>query len=547
MKAFPLFSHILFCATFCLLANFASPAYAGRCGTPLIWQQQRPVAENASARSSYKPITNCDASSYYDTTAVQEKTTTHFRIYYVLEGPHATKEAFIDTLAVDLEKAWEFYVSKLRYLKPIAADTTWHYQKASHVELFPVEVLDLSLVRNNESLFQGYCEGCMGFVFAPGENAQATQIFIDNDFYYQTSSSAILQSEFDASCTYPEADVPQSNSFNEKLYPMEFGDGIRVTVFHEFYHTLQFAYTEVFGSYWFEASATAFEEITVPDINDYWNYLPTLFSANKKSFSDIEAYSIAIWGLYNDKEFGRDFDKKIWERFSKNSDRSLEDIFAEELNSRKLDPDSAFQDFISRLFFSGDRASFIDTADFITGDAAEWNTSPQMLAATTKSVELEFPAFAYYRLKLDSLPDLSNFQGKASVAFYGKKQKALFVSLDTASFTSLAADISSAENAVLILSHLRNSSSTVPAQDSLPMRSFPNPWRGESPLCFAGLPDSKKFIEIRTRLGKLVKRYQYTASTFCLDADEVKNRLAPGLYYFRAGAHSKLQPFIVMY
>lgn len=547
MKAFPLFGKLLFCATFCSLLSVPSAAHAGRCGNPLIWQQQRPAGENVLARSAYKPITNCDASAYYDTTAVQEKTTSHFRIYYVLEGPHATTETFIDTLATDLEKAWDFYVSKLRYLKPIAADTTWHYQKASHVELFPVEVLDLSLVRNNGSLFQGYCEGCMGFVFAPGANAQATQIFIDNDFYYPTSSSAILQSEFDASCTYPEADVPQSNSFNEKLYPVEFGDGIRVTVFHEFYHTLQFAYTEVFDSYWFEASATAFEEITAPDINDYWSYLPSLFSANLKSFTEIESYPIALWGLYNDKEFGRDFDKKIWERFSKDSDRSFEDVFAEELNSRKLNPDSAFQNFISRLFFSGDRASFLDTADWITDDAAEWSASPQLLAATTKSVELEFPAFAYYRIRLDSLPDLSNFQGKASVAFYGKKQKAQFVSLDTASFTSLAADISSAENAVLILSRLRDSSSTVPVQDSLPMRSYPNPWRGESPLCFAGLPDSKKFIEIRTRVGKLVKRYNYTASLFCLDADEVKSRLAPGLYYFRAGTSHKLKPFIVLY
>ena len=79
------------------------------------------------------------------------------------------------------------------------------------------------------------------------------------------------------------------------------------------------------------------------------------------------------------------------------------------------------------------------------------------------------------------------------------------------------------------------------------MRSYPNPWRGETPLCFANLPSEKKFIEIRTRVGKLVKRYEYTASYLCIEEKEVKSHLAPGLYYYRAGSRNTMKPFIVIY
>jgi hypothetical protein len=119
--------------------------------------------------------------------------------------------------------------------------------------------------------------------------------------------------------------------------------------------------------------------------------------------------------------------------------------------------------------------------------------------------------------------------------------------LDSATFTSLASKIEDSENAVLVLSRLRDSSATVIANDTLPMRSYPNPWRGETPLCFAGLPETKKFIEIRTRVGKLVKRYEYSASHFCIDSDEVKSHLSPGLYYFRAGSRHTMKPFLVIY
>ena len=526
-----------------------SSAMAGHCGNPIIWEQRRSLPNGASARASYSAITNCDAEAYYDTAAVFEKATDHFQIFYVLEGPHATTESYIDTLLVDLEKAWDFYILKLGYKKPNAAKKTWHFQKTPANGKFPIEVIELSLIRDNHLIYQGFCENCTGSTFPPSDDSsQASEIIFDNDFYYATSSSAIRTSEFNASCTYPESDKAVINSVTEKNYALDVFDGIRLNVFHELYHAIQFAYVEYFDSYWFEASATAFEEIGAPDMNDYWAYLPILFASSGIAFSQISSpYSLSAWGLYNAKEFGIAFDKKIWEHFASHTEESFENMFAKELESRSLDPDSAFHDFAIRIFFSGSKTSYVDTAWYITEDAPYWDSSPKELAATTASLELDAPAFAHYRLKIDSLPDLSTFRGKASVVTFGAKESTQIYPLESMSFTSIAPKIETSENAILVLSRLRDSSTTILANDTLPMRSYPNPWRGDTPLCFANLPGKKKFIEIRTRVGKLVKRYTYTDSHLCLNAEEVKSHLAPGLYYFRAGSRNSMKPFLLIF
>lgn len=71
--------------------------------------------------------------------------------------------------------------------------------------------------------------------------------------------------------------------------------------------------------------------------------------------------------------------------------------------------------------------------------------------------------------------------------------------MDTISWTGLSPLVAQSENAVLILSKLQEVSSGTVRTDSLPMRSYPNPWRGKTPLCFASLPEAKQFLEIRIR------------------------------------------------
>lgn len=160
-------------------------------------------------------------------------------------------------------------------------------------------------------------------------------------------------------------------------------------------------------------------------------------------------------------------------------------------------------------------------------------------------------AFAFLKLTGSALPAISEtFKGKASVALWDTDGESVtFIRLnDSTSLQSLSTQIVQADSAVLILSQLRNSTSTGSIlNDSLPMRAYPNPWQGDSPLCFAGLPQDEHYIEVWTRSLKLAFRKSYTETSLCLEAASVRQSLAPGLYHFRAGNHGKTKPFLVIY
>lgn len=522
------------------------------CGTNRIQKHFQDVKSfRAAARIASISSTSCDPEFYYDTSAVKERKTSHFRIYYVLDGPHKTTEAWIDSLAKSLESAWNFHIQRHGTRKPKGANPTWHFQKSGDSDLYPVEVIDISLVRDNAGLLGGFCTACMGLTFPPeSSNSAATEIIIDNDFLYPDENNPSVKDIPSSSCRYIQATVPVTNDLTGKNYSKDYGIALRTTAAHEFYHAIQAAYIDFleYDSYWFEASATALEEIASPDANDYWLYLPSFFKSTGISFDRIGSnYGLAVWGLYHLHAWDENFDTKLWERFSSMPDSSFETVYAKELASRELDPDSAFADFAQKLFFSGTRAGFSDSSFRFTADFSDWPVSPHLKKPTLASVSLEAPAIDYYRITPDSFPELSQFSGKASVALYGKNQKTTFYSMDTVSWTGLSPLVAESENAVLILSRLQETSSGTLQTDTLPMRSYPNPWRGETPLCFANLPSAKRVLEIRTRAGKLVRKFSYSGTSLCVRAEEIQAQLAPGLYYFRAGTKNKAKPFLVVY
>lgn len=539
---------------FAILCLFiASISASPICGRERLRQnrtQQVHSTGTPAAKWITSSTTNCDAEFYYDTSDVQERITQHFHIYYVLEGIHATKKAFVDSLATALEKAWNFYIQELGYKKPKAAPITWHYRKEPAPNRFPIEIADINSIRDNASLFGGFCGECIAVTFSPSSEPDESEIIIENDFFFAGINSP-QKNETDSYCTFYKADNPMQNEVTGIDYTVHFGKLIRATAFHEFYHTLQFIYlppTDKHDTYWYEASATAQEEIGAPDVNDYWSQLPLFFNATGKPFHELSSdYGLAVWELYNESIYGNPIGKHFWERFAKNPDASFEEIFAEEMQYREIDPDSSFNDFAERLLFSGPRALFSDSTKLITDDAFRWPFQPKILSPSTESVSLTPPAIAYYRITTDSIPHLDAFQGKASIALYGKTQTPIFYSLDTITLANILPQIEKSENAVLILSRLREQTSQKPVVDSLPMRNYPNPWRGETPLCFAHLPQDKTFIEIRTRTGKLVGQFRYSGEQLCLEAETLREKLAPGLYYFRAGNKNKAKPFLVVY
>ncbi len=532
----------------------------GRCGTEAIWEHQQNVRNGLVAKTAYSALVSCDPEAFYDTSNVQRRFTSHFRIYFVSEGPHATTTAFIDTLAVYLEKAWTLHTQTLGMRAPQAASTTYHYQQSDRPDLYPVEVLEIDMIRDAYSLMGGPCGGCYGLSFPPDfQNTELTELVIDNDFRYPSQNSDSLSVTYHSqTCKYPVAEEEITNTSTGHSYADYFNEAIAVTAFHELYHAVQSQYLDYVThknySYWLEASAVGMEEIGAPAVNDYWAYLNSFFQNPGSTFTHIgdaiSPYGIGSWFLYNYKQWGPRFDKALWERISENPDTTFDFIYAQELLSRKGNPDSVFHDFSEKIFFSGDRAHYLPTAKQFAEDQPFW-PNMKLKNAGTEVSDFYPTAFSFLRLTGNALPAISEtFKGKASVALWDTDGESVtFIRLnDSTSLQSLNAQIAQADSAVLILSQLRNSTSTGSIlNDSLPMRAYPNPWEGASPLCFAGLPQDEHYIEVWTRSLKLAFRKSYQETSLCLEAASVRQSLAPGLYHFRAGNHGKTQPFLVIY
>ena len=169
--------------SFAFAAATVTSVYAhGYCGTMQAvesWIQNKGKITTAATATPG----SCEVEDYYD--SVYSKTTTHFQIFYVLNGPHATTKNFVDSLAVNLEKAWDLHVVKNKMRTPKGRDTTVHYQKAVKQGLYGVEVLEINLVRNPRTVHgkTGLCEECFAVTnFAGRSNWQTSELMIDNDF-----------------------------------------------------------------------------------------------------------------------------------------------------------------------------------------------------------------------------------------------------------------------------------------------------------------------------------------------------------------------------
>lgn len=98
-------------------------------------------------------------------------------------------------------------------------------------------------------------------------------------------------------------------------------NGARVTVAHEFHHGIQggnyapselnspFRNSDVF---YYELSSTAMEEFVFNDVNDYYAYISTYFSRPGKAMPNTDGYSIAIWNIFLQKNFGFEILKRQW-------------------------------------------------------------------------------------------------------------------------------------------------------------------------------------------------------------------------------------------
>ncbi len=91
---------------------------------------------------------------------------------------------------------------------------------------------------------------------------------------------------------------------------------MKVTVGHEYFHAVQFAYDVGEAEWFMEISSTWMEDISFDTVNDNYNYLPYFFNYPDLSLqtTTIHEYAAFIWDMYLSLNFGNELIKDIWER-----------------------------------------------------------------------------------------------------------------------------------------------------------------------------------------------------------------------------------------
>ncbi|NWG28022.1 MAG: hypothetical protein HXY48_05745 [Ignavibacteriaceae bacterium] len=99
-------------------------------------------------------------------------------------------------------------------------------------------------------------------------------------------------------------------------------NGMRVTVAHEFHHSIQLGNYAIFNdtnpfrssdTYFYELTSTSMEEFVYDDVNDYYAYMSSYFNNTDLAFPGQNGYNIAIWNIYLKDNFGFGLLKRQWE------------------------------------------------------------------------------------------------------------------------------------------------------------------------------------------------------------------------------------------
>ena len=549
-----IFTHVQCRLAFLLLFAIASfaHAYDGECGTMTLFENLIKERKHSGISPSYKVSisTNnekCPTQDYYDSVYTIE--TPHFQVMYVLTGPHATTKAFADSTATILEEAWNFYINRLKMRTPKGPSTSIHYQQKTKDGLYPVEIIDINQIRNNITNISGCAEN-FGITYPYDDNGSSI-IFLENDFYSTCPNKNNQDTIFvhGDTCLYTTPTNPLRNKTYNFLYSKEWSKGIRVTIFHEFYHAIQLSYISylINESFWFEASAAGFEEITNPEIDDYLRYLPSFFERTGKPLSNtFQNYGASTLLLYLYHKISNNIDRSIWESYSKNPSKNFEYQFESALKELRLDADSVFHDYAVRLSFSGQRSNLLNKKEWINDDQSQWTSARFNLNYSIKP-NIESLAFDFYHNSQGfTEPDLTDFIGKATIIAYNNGKATTHKIQDNKTLSNLAVILATSDSTTWVFSRLGQSESIPIVNNTAAPHAFPVPWR-QGPLCFAPLPHDKKFIEIRNRRGDLVSQEKYEGTTYCLQEDKVKSMMAPGIYRFRVGNKGKTTNFIVIY
>jgi len=183
-----------------------------------------------------------------------------FRIHYTTTGINAILYD-INLLAQALDSTYKFEIDYLGYPIPPPDGS------AGGDEKYDIYVLDL-----------GNLYGQTASETNVGISRWTSYIEIDNDFPWYTNANP------------PKPPI----------------DAARVTVAHEFHHSIQFgSYAPESGgsyrsldTYFYELTSTSMEEFVFDHVDDYYDYMDTYFNNTDLAFPRQNGYNIAIWNIF---------------------------------------------------------------------------------------------------------------------------------------------------------------------------------------------------------------------------------------------------------
>ncbi len=149
----------------------------------------------------------------------------------------------------------------------------------------------------------------LGFKMPKNTNIKKIDMYLGNRLAYNYETN--INETIGINYAGWAAEYPSDNTPFFVLNPNLEEDILKVTIAHEFFHTIQYSY--FFGNilneniWWLEATATLMEDEVYDSIDDYINYMNNFFNASHKSFELYDGsheYAMVIFTKYIKEKYG---------------------------------------------------------------------------------------------------------------------------------------------------------------------------------------------------------------------------------------------------
>lgn len=367
----------------------------------------------------------------------------HFHLNYDLTGVHAVPAAdisgngipdFVDSAATYLDHVWQVEIEELGFQPPL--------------NILGEPVLYLNIYFTN-FLSQGY----RGF-------------YGSTELYEEIAS---LPGQNYASY------IELHHNFEEDALYTKGLDGLRVTCAHEFNHAVQVGYRVWFDNfqitdrYFFEMTSTWLEEYVYADVNDYFQYLPGLFSNIQSIAITINnfpyMYANGIFLFMLSTRYEPEIVVDIWEQIrEEKAINAMQTV----LKKRGSSFEEELNEYGKWMYFTGTRS--IPDLFFHEGSAyPEVKISPAAFYNASKNVSAEIAVKnkTFYYVQADSVNSLRSLAKIDAFRNNGQLRINYFNDLDYFSNSVPAGDNKNIvlnfipQDLTFVLSNARDSSVTV--------------------------------------------------------------------------------------